>query len=462
MSSGSGASAGRSQPSASAWAARGELLDLARGWRRRRAGGEPEQVRRDRRRRPLDVVGASRARSRISASSTSVSTSSTSHSSSIQSCRFTDPTFANERPRPQPSERARIRPSSSVARAGRAGRPTCRRRGASSPTAATAARSSGCQQPVQRQPVRVLGSATPRRAPPASSTPAQLAPPSASTRNAPSCPAAAATSRRNVAGGDRAACRRRARTSRRGGRASAAEAGQQRRPPGRPAAGPRGRTSPAASVGTCSPTTTTSAASATARARAPAACGRRTRRRPCRRRPAGRRCRRPGSPRRTALPGSSPAVFRHDRGHVAGWTRGARCCRPAGRRARARRRTGPCSRSSPPTTTDLVVFPEAFARDFGEAGSDVSAFAEPLDGPFVTEVERVGEGAWHDRGGRHVRDQRRSRAARSTPWSPAVRRRRTTARSTSTTRSATASPTGSAPATIATGVTSSRRAHASA
>ena len=32
---------------------------------------------------------------------------------------------------------------------------------------------------------------------------------------------------------------------------------------------------------------------------------------------------------------------------------------------------------------DLVVFPEAFARDFGEAGSDVSAFAEPLDGPFV-------------------------------------------------------------------------------
>ncbi len=42
-----------------------------------------------------------------------------------------------------------------------------------------------------------------------------------------------------------------------------------------------------------------------------------------------------------------------------------------------------------PTATDLVVFPEAFARDFGEAGSDVSAFAEPLDGPFATEVARV-------------------------------------------------------------------------
>jgi predicted amidohydrolase len=42
-----------------------------------------------------------------------------------------------------------------------------------------------------------------------------------------------------------------------------------------------------------------------------------------------------------------------------------------------------------PPDTDLVVFPEAFARDFGEAGSDVSPFAEPLDGPFATELARV-------------------------------------------------------------------------
>ncbi|MCX6398504.1 MAG: carbon-nitrogen hydrolase family protein [Propionibacteriales bacterium] len=33
---------------------------------------------------------------------------------------------------------------------------------------------------------------------------------------------------------------------------------------------------------------------------------------------------------------------------------------------------------------DLVVFPEAFARDFGDAGSDISSFAEPLDGLFGT------------------------------------------------------------------------------
>ncbi len=42
-----------------------------------------------------------------------------------------------------------------------------------------------------------------------------------------------------------------------------------------------------------------------------------------------------------------------------------------------------------PADQDLVVYPEAFARDFGPAGSDVSAFAETLDGPFVGVVEEV-------------------------------------------------------------------------
>ncbi|GAB4010693.1 carbon-nitrogen hydrolase family protein [Nocardioides ultimimeridianus] len=36
-----------------------------------------------------------------------------------------------------------------------------------------------------------------------------------------------------------------------------------------------------------------------------------------------------------------------------------------------------------PSDADLVVFPEAFARDFGAPGSDVSAYAEPTDGPFA-------------------------------------------------------------------------------
>jgi predicted amidohydrolase len=42
-----------------------------------------------------------------------------------------------------------------------------------------------------------------------------------------------------------------------------------------------------------------------------------------------------------------------------------------------------------PQDADLVLLPEAFARDFGEAGSDVSAFAEPVDGPFARELARV-------------------------------------------------------------------------
>ena len=45
-----------------------------------------------------------------------------------------------------------------------------------------------------------------------------------------------------------------------------------------------------------------------------------------------------------------------------------------------------------PDEADLVVFPEAFARDFGQPGSDVSGFAEPVDGPFG---QAVGAAAAH-------------------------------------------------------------------
>lgn len=56
---------------------------------------------------------------------------------------------------------------------------------------------------------------------------------------------------------------------------------------------------------------------------------------------------------------------------------------PAGNRARLEAAT--------PTGTDLVVLPEAFARDFGDAGSDVGPYAEPLDGPFGRELARVAD-----------------------------------------------------------------------
>ncbi len=42
----------------------------------------------------------------------------------------------------------------------------------------------------------------------------------------------------------------------------------------------------------------------------------------------------------------------------------------------------------------MVVFPEVFARDFGKPGSDISAYAEPLDGPFVARLAELA--AEHD------------------------------------------------------------------
>lgn len=45
----------------------------------------------------------------------------------------------------------------------------------------------------------------------------------------------------------------------------------------------------------------------------------------------------------------------------------------------------------PPAGTDLVVLPEAFARDFGEPGSALAPYAEPLDGPFVAAVRELAD-----------------------------------------------------------------------
>ncbi len=44
-----------------------------------------------------------------------------------------------------------------------------------------------------------------------------------------------------------------------------------------------------------------------------------------------------------------------------------------------------------PAGTDLLVAPEAFARDFGEPGSPLAPYAEPLDGPFVGTVRALTE-----------------------------------------------------------------------
>lgn len=41
---------------------------------------------------------------------------------------------------------------------------------------------------------------------------------------------------------------------------------------------------------------------------------------------------------------------------------------------------------------DLVVLPEAFARDFGPVDDDLGAYAEPLDGPFARCIEELADG----------------------------------------------------------------------
>lgn len=44
-----------------------------------------------------------------------------------------------------------------------------------------------------------------------------------------------------------------------------------------------------------------------------------------------------------------------------------------------------------PPGADLIVLPEAFARDFGEPGSALAPYAEPLDGPFVTALRELAD-----------------------------------------------------------------------
>ena len=76
-----------------------------------------------------------------------------------------------------------------------------------------------------------------------------------------------------------------------------------------------------------------------------------------------------------------------------------------------------------PDGVDLVVFPEAFARDFGEAGSDVSHVAEEVDGPFASARGAGRRRAPDHHRGRDVRDQRRTPRGRSTRWWCAAARR---------------------------------------
>ena len=261
--------------------------------------------------------------------------------------------------------------------------------------------------------VVAVGRTAPARAGPA--TPASWRRPSASTRNAPSCPAAAASSRRNVAGGDeRHVDGEHARAA--GGRGQRGDAGEQAGGRAALAAGPPGRTSPAGWS-------------------APA-------RRPRRPRPRRPRPERVLQQRAAGVLDAGLVDAAHPGGGAAGEDHGGvRRCRAHARslpHGRVRGRLGPwCASlssrrppgSSPAANRSLLAradprrrptwssSPRRSPATSARPGSDVSEYAESLDGPFVTEVRAGGEGARHHRGGRHVRDQRRPGPARSTPWS---------------------------------------------
>ena len=257
-SSGSGASAGRSQPSASAWA-RAASSRSAPGRRPGAPAATPEEVRRDRRGRPLHLVGGDPGQvedQRLVDLGLDLE----------HVAQLVDPVVKVHRSRfPTPNARAATpdsRHPGHVSRRSRRSAHVSTSR-ASPPSAGDLGQVERREQAVQRQAVTASGGPHPverrqRRAP----RPAGAARP-ASARNAPSWPSAAAEEPGDRPGADPRHVHsehqeqvRRGQPGRRGRRAGPR--------PVRRAAGPRGRRSTGREVGTCSPTTTTSAASATA------------------------------------------------------------------------------------------------------------------------------------------------------------------------------------------------------
>ena len=322
---------------------------------------------------------ATRARSSSSPSSTSVSTSRTSLSSSIQSCRFTAPDSPHPGvPQPPRAHRvAQIRPAVDVA-ALVADRRHQRE--------VEAGEQGPQRHPVLRLAVGAYG---------VEAVGIEHAGELAATVGVGQEGAVAARSRLAQAPeGPRrspAACRPRARRACAAGGAGRPARSAARRP-ARRTAGSRGRTSPAAWSAPGRRRRPPRSASASASS----ACSSRVR--PCVARPTALSA--PSS--RTARPPASTIAAKLMCGSLAPWPV---CASPSSSRppASSRRPTARPSTGSRPRDADLVVFPEAFARDFGEAGSDVSAYAEPLDGPFATEVARVAERARRDGGRRDVR-----------------------------------------------------------
>ena len=199
------------------------------------------------------LSAATLARSSTSASSTSVSMSRTSHSSSIQSCRFTDPISRPGR-RSGPRDLSRVTPSK-VGPGVDVSRPPPR-------GPATSARSSAGQSRRIAAPSARSGRTASSAAGVTASARWRVRPPS--TRTAPSRPCAAAASSRATVAAVTAACRRPA--PRPGGvRRRSASRPAYAAATGPPYAGSSRVNAPGRRCGRSSPTTTTVRAPATAR-----------------------------------------------------------------------------------------------------------------------------------------------------------------------------------------------------
>ena len=315
------------------------------------------------------LVAATLARSRISPSSTSVSRSRTSQSSSIQSCRFTGPNVRGagagyqvrgDVSRVIPSRDASSQVSTSSA---------------SPPSAVTSAQSGAAISIRMGSPAASAGGGTRSRR----TTPASWRRPSPSTSQAPGLPDAASRSRSTVRGGDVGHvdgqdddCRGRAGRARRPLRSVLPAvlrrpvlAGERHGPGGgrlRPddhgLRGPGDRVQGQVE-------------------QPPAVAGEA---RPCRRLPSATPYHRSAPP-----PPSRRRRSRRHGGRLAPMqvvlVQEASSLDPEVNRGRLA--------ALVPDGADLVVLPESFARDFGEPGSAVAPHAEPLDGPFATEVARV-------------------------------------------------------------------------
>ena len=126
----------------------------------------------------------------------------------------------------------------------------------------------------------------------------------------------------------------------------------------------------------------------------------------------------PAAPRSKSMRGSSQR--RRRAGRVGECPTNSVCASCSGPATSTRPSTAPACPTLPVDGgPDLVVLPEAFARDFGDPSEPLGSYAEALDGPFAQAIVGAGRRVGRHRRGRHVRGERRPGATlqhAARPW----------------------------------------------